>query len=848
MSLDSQERGRIGARQTIRNLAAAAVTPARRIAAHPGARLFTALISVVAIVAILRPPSRSAFVFDPSMLGQIASEDIAATHYFELDRAEPDDVEAAARAAESTVLPVWDYHPSRLEDTLIAVRGTFDRIRARLRQEAVNRATELHASQATDGSNPGPMPEIDEASLMMVLTVPDRVRVAQNDGAFSLLLGPAPMVEADQTLRAMAADGFSLEAEEALVTLISGAMSRQIIGDRALLDGLGVDGLTLRTITDDSVAEERAVRNFRDFFSTAEIDDLVYAASVRVRIERDTELMFALVDLANQLSRANTEMNTSETAARRTVARREAEQRFVSQRRAKFRPGERIVSRGEVVSSDVLAALEQMNATAEPPARSALPLIGLFGLVILWIGPILEFARRNLSRFSVRLRDVAMMATVLVLHLGLSRLTLFICRAVVEDGASFSLAALILLTLFATGAILVRVLTNAENALGYSIIYATLCGVLHEQSLAVATYSLISGIAAITAVDRARSRTEVIRAGVVAGVLLAAVAAALAMIGGDPIGLDTLQLVGGALLSGLISAAVATAVLPMLEGAFRYTTALRLMELANLNHPALRDLVMKAPGTYHHSMMVGQLVEAACESIGADALLGRVGAYFHDIGKSKTPAYFAENQSGSNPHNRLKPQMSALVIRAHVKDGIEMARQYGLPERIVDFIREHHGTSRIGFFYQKALDEGGEVDESIYRYPGPRPQSRETAICLLADGVEAASRTLPDPSPRDLKALVQKLIDRAQADGQLDDCDLTIRELNTIGKAFLMRLTAFYHHRPEYPEARAEKEKPLHVDSNERWVSELECGAENLVATPEERRSPNGRDRRRGDV
>jgi putative nucleotidyltransferase with HDIG domain len=848
VSLESPDRDRVSARQRLRSISAQTVTPVRMLAAHPAARIVTALVSVIAIVAILRPPSRSEFVFDPEQLGQIASEDVAATHYFELDRADPDDVAAAARAAEATVLPVWDYHPERLDETLGAVRGTFDRIRARLRQEAVVRATELQAAQAVEGSVVSALPEIDEASLMMVLTVADRVRVAQNDGAFSLLLGTTPMPEADQALRAMAADGFSFEAEEALVTLITGAMSRQIIADRSLLDGLSVDGLTLRTIEAGAVTQERSVRNFRDFFSTAEIDDLVYAASVRVRAERDGELMFALVQLANQLSRANTELNTTETAARRSVAALEAEQRFVSQQRVKFRPGERIVSRGEVISPDVLAALAQMSASAAPTTRSAWPLIGLAGLVILWIGPVFEFSRRNLGRFSVRPRDVAMMATVLVLHLGLSRLSLFICRAVVEGGASFALDALILLTPFATGAILVRVLTNAENALAYSVVYATLCGILHDQSLSVATYSLISGIAAITAVDRARSRTEVIRAGIVAGVLLAAIAAALVMIAGDPVGLETLHLVGGALLSGVISAAVATAVLPMLEGAFRYTTALRLMELANLNHPALRDLVMKAPGTYHHSMMVGQLVEAACESVGADALLGRVGAYFHDIGKSKNPAYFAENQSGSNPHNRLKPHMSALVIRAHVKDGVEMARQYGLPERIVDFIREHHGTSRIGYFYQKALDEGGEVDEGSYRYPGPRPQSRETAICLLADGVEAASRALPDPSPRDLKALVQKMIDRAQADGQLDDCDLTIRELNTIGKAFLMRLTAFYHHRPEYPDARGEKEKQPRIEPNERWVSDLERGAENLVSAADDSRVQTPKDRRRTDV
>jgi putative nucleotidyltransferase with HDIG domain len=255
---------------------------------------------------------------------------------------------------------------------------------------------------------------------------------------------------------------------------------------------------------------------------------------------------------------------------------------------------------------------------------------------------------------------------------------------------------------------------------------------------------------------------------------------------------------------GIASGFVVSSILPVFEAGFAYTTDIKLLELANLNHPLLRELILRSPGSYHHSMMVGSLCEAAAEEIGCNSLLARVGAYYHDIGKSKNPGYFAENQKfGENPHDKLKPNMSALIIKAHVKDGIEMARQQRLPKEIIAFIEQHHGTSLISYFYHRAkqLEDPNipEVNEKDYRYPGPKPQMRETAICLLADGIEAASRSMKVKSPDKLKGLVQTMINRAFTDGQLDECDLTLKDLNAIADAFTRILTGIYHHRPEYP-------------------------------------------------
>jgi cyclic-di-AMP phosphodiesterase PgpH len=249
------------------------------------------------------------------------------------------------------------------------------------------------------------------------------------------------------------------------------------------------------------------------------------------------------------------------------------------------------------------------------------------------------------------------------------------------------------------------------------------------------------------------------------------------------------------------------ALTPLTEAAFGYASDIKLLELANLNHPALKELIVQAPGTYHHSIIMGSLVEAAAEAIGANSLLARSCAYYHDIGKGRNPAYFGENQKGENRHDQLAPAMSAVIIKRHVTEGMEMARQYKLPRRVSAAIPEHHGTRLVGFFFHKAKkeQEGKEnpapIDDTVYRYPGPKPQSRETALVMIADAVEAASRSMPEPTTANLHALVQKLITMIFGEGQLDECDLTLKDLNVITSSFVRTLEGIYHARPSYPAA-----------------------------------------------
>lgn len=261
-------------------------------------------------------------------------------------------------------------------------------------------------------------------------------------------------------------------------------------------------------------------------------------------------------------------------------------------------------------------------------------------------------------------------------------------------------------------------------------------------------------------------------------------------------------------IGGMTSALFAVALTPIIEHFGEYVSDMRLIEMATLDHPLLKELSIQAPGTWNHSMVIGMMVESAANAIGANPVVCRVGAYFHDIGKSKKPLYFVENQGpGENRHDKLTPSMSSLIIRAHVKDGIELARRHKLPKIIEDMIPQHHGTSLIEYFYEKARKEAEElgvdpdtVDRTLYRYPGPRPQTKEAGLLMLADGIEAATRTLSEPTQDRIQGLVQKMINKVFASGELNECELTLHDLHLIAKRFTHVLTGIYHQRISYAE------------------------------------------------
>jgi putative nucleotidyltransferase with HDIG domain len=319
---------------------------------------------------------------------------------------------------------------------------------------------------------------------------------------------------------------------------------------------------------------------------------------------------------------------------------------------------------------------------------------------------------------------------------------------------------------------------------------------------------LLMGVAttAILSMGRIRSRSKLIYVGLFAGAVGVLLSIGLDLIDDQPFGWTLLMHSSIVGLWALTTGFVMTGLLPFIEHVFGVLTDLSLLELGDVSHPLLQELVRRAPSTYNHSITVGSIAEAAAECIGARGLLCRIGAYFHDIGKMLKPGYFIENQGpeDDNAHETLVPAMSTLVIVAHIKDGSDLARQHHLPQPIIDMIAQHHGTTLVEYFYDRAQQqsnpENGEVDENNFRYPGPRPQTKEAAVLMLADAVESASRSLVDPAPARIESLVREIAERRLDDGQFDESGLTLRELRTIERSLVFSLTSIYHGRIKYPD------------------------------------------------
>ncbi len=371
----------------------------------------------------------------------------------------------------------------------------------------------------------------------------------------------------------------------------------------------------------------------------------------------------------------------------------------------------------------------------------------------------------------------------------------------------------------------------------YSINLAIIVGLYSPGSITVIAFVLSTSLMGCLSLSRFRSRSAYIRAGLNIALVSLPFALATVVLEGAGSLPEIIFPVCSAVIGGVLCTFVAAGVTPIVEGVGGYVTDMRLLEMATLDHPLLKELSIQAPGTWNHSMVMGMMVDTAADSIEANSVLARVGAYFHDIGKMKKPLYFVENQGGGeNRHQKLSSSMSALIIRSHVKDGLELGKKAKLPAAILDMIPQHHGTSLIEYFYEKAKkeaqeagDESGAVDKSLYSYPGPKPQTREAGILMLADGIEAAARTIKEPTPDRIQGMVQKMINKVFASGQLNECDLTLRDLHLIAKSFTRVLTSIYHQRIAYaepaektaPEKKAADEEKRPKRQNERELPEL---------------------------
>jgi putative nucleotidyltransferase with HDIG domain len=515
----------------------------------------------------------------------------------------------------------------------------------------------------------------------------------------------------------------------------------------------------------------------------------------------------ALVPLAKALIRPNLNFNLRATDERRKAAEGSVKEATIS-----LRKGEIIVRDGDPITDRHLLILNEIRSKQSALSRLAV-FFGVALLLFTLMRVIWRFGAASLQRFPRRNRDAWFLLTVLVVTALGTTLGLFLTDLAGESPRLQPLidewpGVLQFVIPVAAATMLVRMVQSAETAALFAALSSVIAGLQVHGDLGFTFYSLAGSLTAALGAARVTQRGTLMRAGLRVGAANATVVLALLLLGNHfspgtvALGL-ALALACGALCGILVSGFA-----PVIESLFSYTTDVKLLELANREQSVLRELELRAPGTYHHSMMVGHLAEKAAEAIGANALLAKVAGYYHDIGKMRRPQFFVENVTitqGENRHEKLSPSMSARIIQAHVKDGVELAEKHNLALPILRGIMEHHGTSVIRFFYEKAKEnadpeKGDLVAEHDYRYPGPKPQTREAGILMLADSVEAASRTLVDTTPARVQQLVQRIINNYFRDGQLDECNLTLRDLHAIARSFIDTLSAIRHERIDYPE------------------------------------------------
>lgn len=373
---------------------------------------------------------------------------------------------------------------------------------------------------------------------------------------------------------------------------------------------------------------------------------------------------------------------------------------------------------------------------------------------------------------------------------------------------------------FACAPILLTLLINYKISIVISILNVIVISIATGFDAQVMMLGVISSILGATLLKKMQQRNELLYSTIYLSIVGVIITVSTGILISSNLR-EVLIKSGITFIGGVLSGIFALGILPFLEGTFNEVTTLKLLELSNPNHPLLKKLLMEAPGTYHHSMLVANLAEMASEEVGANSVIVRIGSYYHDVGKTERPYFFGENQmGGENPHNHMTPNLSAKIIISHVKDGIELARKYNLPKVIQDIIGEHHGTTLVKYFYytmKNNSENPEEVKEENYRYPGPIPNSKEAGIIMLADSVEAAVRSIKEPSEDKIKEMINNIISDKLSCGQLNDCNLTIKDIEKIKKCFLTALNGIYHHRIEYPK---EKIKSLNEENNDNNKNE----------------------------
>ncbi|MFC1533407.1 HD family phosphohydrolase [Thermodesulfobacteriota bacterium] len=739
---------------------------------RPEAQRWLILVALSLIISILLFPN---ILSRPKVykLGDVAEGDIKASSDILIENKEL--TEKDREKAVKEVPYVYDFDPSASNLVLKL-------------KEALSEARDYFTLNITGAEAPIPIEKIPPNIAEERALSKDRffkvLEISPNEAMFDKLIN----------------NGFTTELEENVIQLVSQVFNKGIVGNKTVLMSQAQRGIVLQSI---QTQEETLIKDLNRFYDIEGAKKYIKGQGKDlIKKTGSSEISNLSVNIAISLIKPNVTFNKRETELRKDIARESVKPFYY-----KIKRGEMLVREGERLGSDhLLKLLAEAKSLGQHTMLGRVPgmtvLIGLLFTVVYMSG--MMKLKSSSDDFKFLLFNAVTFLGIFVFIWAYD----FIAEEIARGFHFFTPKALLFAMPVACGAMLVTIFQGMGMAVTFSLLISILASLIIEGKVEFFIYFFINSLVAAYGVKDYRERGILIKTGLKVGLINIVLCLSIETLYGSLYTLETVVAMVAGFIGGVLAGVISTGIIPLIEMAFGFTTDIKLLELANLDQPLLRELMVQAPGTYHHSVIVSNMVEAAAEAIQANPLLSKVSAYYHDIGKMKKPLYFIENQmGGENRHEKLAPSMSSLVLISHVKDGVELAKEHKLGREIIDIIQQHQGKSLISYFYQKAKEQAAnkgkksfQIKEEDFRYPGPKPQTKEAGLVMLADMVEAASRSLADSTPARIQGMVQKIINKVFSDGQLDECELTLKDLHEIAKYFNKTLSGIFHHRVEYPE------------------------------------------------
>ncbi len=698
--------------------------------------------------------------------------------------------------------PVYDYNPETLNEINKKISSAFSSMEALYAESSpgiykeIDEVNELLSisDELTTGKERNLYKKQKEEIDKKLYSIETSDYFKKKENEFNAALG---IGLSGKSLKTLKWHHYNPKIVKQIQQLLSPVLQKGVISSRKTLTLQNSNGILIRDISSNA---ERVDTNLLEIKDIERAESYLEQEVKQIVNKSHKSLQRAILNISTGFLLPNLTFNSRETEIRKKLAAEMVKPVF-----SRMKKGEMIVREGEKITESHLMRLEGISSKKN--INNALSSFSGIFLISALIG---IFSWSYLKRFKPLIvskkSNLMLLALILLSTTLISKLFVGISHALSEYAGFIEIQSYYYAIPYAAGPMLAAMLFGVDIGIVLSVITFIITGIMLDGQLNYALFALTGSLCAVLKESQYAGRLSILGAGLFISLINVCAIVPLYLVNSLPLSIHFLLSIAMGIVGGVIVSSVVSSLLPLLEYLFGVTTDIKLLELSNLNHPLLHEMLISAPGSHQHSMVVGSLAEEAAKSVNANYLLARVGSYYHDIGKIPKSEYFIENvMGGINKHDKLNPSMSSLILTSHVKDGVELAKKYKLQPALVDFILEHHGTDLIRYFYKRAKEkefpEIESIKEEYFRYPGPKPQSKETAIVMLADSVEAASRTLTDPTPSRLKGLVEKIINDKFIDGQLEECNLTLKDLHNIMNSFVRILNGMFHSRVEYPES-----------------------------------------------